>query len=87
MKMVVFLYKQYIRHCQNRCNSNQIYPVRQRRIGNQIYHHQRNPQLQSHLNTTDNYVAHAQFVCPNLVGVLPVRLTKVLVEHDTMDNG
>ena len=87
MDVVVIFHKEQICQGENGGDGDQIAPVPGRGIRDDEHHHQRNRHLQSHIDKRHRHVAHIQLICHQLISMFAMRLPKILMQHNTMDNG
>ena len=84
--MVILLHEEQIGDRKEEHNTNHIAPMSKDCVGDNVNHDERDDQLQEHIERAHHHMTHPQLIRHQLIRMLAVRLTKPLVQHDTVDN-
>ena len=86
MQMVILLHEEHIGYGKEKHNTNHITPMSKDCVGDNVNHDERDDQLQEHIERAHYHMTHPQLIRHQLIRMLAVRLTKPLVQHDTVDD-
>lgn len=87
MQVVVLLHKPHIHQSQEHNHAKQVNPMCQKSVRDQVDEHQRDYQMEGHVEHGNGHVRNAQLIGYELVDVLAVSLAQGIVELDAVDDG